>query len=225
MIHSSQVPGSLPGSGANPCTWRTAKSSLERLDRWLARRQLSWLEDLAIAWLDTDRDVVFAMSGSNAIRAYLDDAQTAARHVFRAPAEVHNAALMQTAANTVLGSVAATGRAREENYLVVCLLAELVLDPGIPDEFLQLLVEERFIEHSLDLPDVPFVVQPGISSQAGFAAVRAGAALEGLLPGQRFGWPRLNYGVPPLEPGPPRPMPIGPLIDVDQIPGVNSGLS
>lgn len=225
MTQSSQVPGSLPGSGANPCTWRTAKASLERLDRWLARRQLNWLEDLTIVWLDLDRDVVLSMSGPNAIRAYLDGAQAAARHVFRAPDEVHIAALMQTAANTVLGSVAATGRTREENYLVACLLAELVLDPGLPDEILQVTSEERFIQHGLDLPDVPFVMTHGISSQAGLASIMAGAALEGRLPGQHFGWPRLNYGVPILEPNDSAQPSSIVLIDVDQIPGINGGLA
>lgn len=204
-----------PGvASTRSCSLNEALSSFYALKGWLRRRQLDgWLPQLAIVWTDRNGHAVLAIRGDNAMGPAPQDANQAAQAALRPRCMVWGAATIQTAAKQVLGAVGVYGRSPAENHLVACLAAELVFEPDMPAEILEVCVEERFRQDGLEVPDVPLVVTPGVSSFAGLQTVIGGAGAAGLLPGQTYGWP--SQLEPPLS----HPQPGVKLITERDIPG------
>ncbi|MFO0955124.1 MAG: hypothetical protein U0526_01100 [Candidatus Saccharibacteria bacterium] len=180
-----------PGAASTrSCSLNEALSSFYALKGWLRRRQLDdWLPQLAIVWTDRNGHAVLAIRGDNAMGPAPQDANQAAQAALRPHCIEQGAATIQTAAKQVLGAVGVYGRSPADNHLVACLAAELVFEPDMPAELLEVCVEERFQQDGLEVPDVPLAVSPGVSSFAGLQAVMAGAGVLRLLPGQTYGWP------------------------------------
>ena len=191
MDTSAEPTNRQPGAASTrSCSLNEALSSFYALKGWLRRRRLDdWLQKLAIVWTDRNGHAILAIRGDNAMGPAPQDANQAAQAALRPHCMVWGAVTIQTAAKQVLGAVGVYGRSPNENHLIACLAAELVFEPDMPAEFLQLCVEERFLQDGVEVPDMPLAVTPGVSSFAGLQAMMTGAGAAGLLPGQTYGWP------------------------------------
>ncbi len=187
--------------------------AINKLDQRLARAGKNWLAKSALVFLDRPGNMVYAQRGDLAPSASLQDAHDRARTALLTPDQPGaGAVLIRRGDGMQLGAIGVFGPDSPSSHLMACILCEFIFDPSLPEEFLAPLIEEHFTRQGFEPPEMPHARIFGASSQAGLAAVIAGAAHQDLLPGGVWGWPS------PLESELPQPHPGTRLIDTDDIP-------
>ncbi len=199
----------------------TALAGFEATRRWLNARGLNWLAHSIAVFIDTSENIVFEHRGTKASDR-IDDVRTDAQLVLANRAM--NVPIVRPVTDLngrFIGMVACSLASNNQTQPLASLLAEFTRDPNENSPFMDLLIEEVFLENDWDLPsDWPHRPLPATdtaSSQAGLQALITGAAQAGLLHSQ-------SYGVPPLETAPATPGQAGLPSEIVDIPGFGGGI-
>lgn len=200
----------------NSITADMAEQAFSALRRWFRDHNQTWLDEVAIAWLDIAAKPIYCRCGHLGTIDGIRRAINAATN----PDNLTGMAI-KTGNNRLLGYIGISShRSEAENLLMLGLASELTLDPGLmTDATSHLIVEKYFTQVKITPPTALYAHKPlpSFSSQTGLQSLMTEADNQGLLPGGQ-------YGVPPLDTAPlAKPAPGVNLIT--EVPGFGGGLN